>query len=172
MRPNWVIQPWPKFIIGSLILLAPLSAFILIGGMKRYLLSQKNTASPGGVRHAPAHRRAGDVLEPRFRRHLHQRRSVDGEQSRSLNAIITSAKENGWTTAGSNFWTTVLVELGISLTRRRLLDLDRRRDQVRRALDNWACRRCSSTWSLIITIALAAQVVGVRLCQFLVFGCR
>src|ERR1044071_1879738 len=36
---GWVVQPWPKFIIGSLILL--LSAIILSGGMKQFLLSQK-----------------------------------------------------------------------------------------------------------------------------------
>ena len=105
---NWVIQPWPKFIIGSLILL--LSAFILIGGMKRYLLSQKIVFAAAMF---------GTLLlivvlamysNQDFVATFNAMMSPLMENNPDpYNAIITSAKENGWTTEGSNFWTTVLV---------------------------------------------------------------
>ena len=166
---NWVIQPWPKFIIGSLILL--LSAFILIGGMKRYLLSQKIVFAAVMF---------GTLLlivvlamysNHDFVATFNAMMSPLMENNPDpYNAIITSAKENGWTTEGSNFWTTVLVSnwaflplIGAAFS----ISIGGEIKSVER----------SQTWGMlgavavnvvvwIITIALAQRVLGVRVPGF------
>jgi basic amino acid/polyamine antiporter, APA family len=104
---NWVIQPWPKFIIGSVILL--ISAWILIGGMKTYLFSQKIvfTAAMFGsllliaILAVYSH----DQFVSTFNTMMAPLMNVPDP----YNAIIASAKENGWTMEGADFRTTILV---------------------------------------------------------------
>jgi amino acid transporter len=105
---NWVVQPWPKFIIGSLILLA--SAFILVGGMKRFLLSQKimfSLAMFGSIllivvlalySREDFVKVFNAVMSPLL-----------GNVADPYNEIIKSAAANGWTTEGSGWQTTVMV---------------------------------------------------------------
>ena len=103
----WVVQPWPKFIIGSLILL--LSAFILSGGMRRFLQSQKVVFSVAMF---------GSLLLILVLA-LHSREDFMATFNAMMqplmntpdayNDIIKSAAANGWTTANATWQTTVLV---------------------------------------------------------------
>lgn len=105
---TWVIRPWPEFIIGSGILL--LSAFILVGGMKRYLLSQKIVFSLAMF---------GSLLLIVVLA-LYSRTDFVNIFNTTMspflnniqdpyNAIIKSAATNGWTKQGANWQTTVMV---------------------------------------------------------------
>ncbi len=104
---NWMIQPWPKFIIGSLILLV--SSFLLISGMRAYLLSQKVVFTAAMI---------GSVLlivvlaiysQEEFIASFNAMMEPLIGVTDPYNAIIASAKENGWTTEGADFSTTILV---------------------------------------------------------------
>jgi amino acid transporter len=104
---GWVVQPWPKFIIGSLILL--LSAIILSGGMKRFLLSQKivfSLAMFGSfllILVLAVYTR--EDLVATFNTMMSPILNVPDP----YNEIIKSAATNGWTTANATWRTTVLV---------------------------------------------------------------
>lgn len=104
---GWVVQPWPKFIIGSLILLA--SALILSGGMKRFLLSQKivfTLAMFGSlllIVVLALHTREDFVAT------FNAMMSPILNVADPYNEIIKSAATNGWTTANATWQTTVLV---------------------------------------------------------------
>lgn len=104
---GWVVQPWPKFIIGSLILL--LSAIILSGGMKQFLLSQKivfTLAMFGSlflIVVLALHGR--DDFVATFNAMMTPILNTPDAYSE----IIKSAAANGWTTASANWQTTVLV---------------------------------------------------------------
>ncbi|HXV24784.1 MAG TPA: amino acid permease [Alphaproteobacteria bacterium] len=104
---NWVVQPWPKFIIGSLILLV--SSFLLTSGMRSYLLSQKIVFTAAMI---------GSVLlivvlavysQEDFVASFNAMMGPLIGEADPYNAIIASAKENGWTTEGANFGTTILL---------------------------------------------------------------
>jgi APA family basic amino acid/polyamine antiporter len=105
---TWVVQPWPLFIIGSLILI--LSAVILNAGMKKYLASQKivfTLAMLGSillivVLAVYSHDDFVAILNKTISPLLQNNPDP-------YNAIIASAKENGWTTEGANIWTTIKV---------------------------------------------------------------
>jgi len=102
-----VIQPWPMFLIGSAILV--LSGVILAAGMKRYLLTQKIvfvTALIGslllivvllGGSRAVFMTEFNLLMDP-----------ILGVEN-AYDAIIASAKENGWGADGADWTTTILV---------------------------------------------------------------
>jgi len=104
---NTVIEPWPMFLIGSGILI--LSGLIIASGMRRYLFSQKVVFTLallgslllivillGGSR---------EQFVAQFNALMTPIIGVDDP----YNAIIASAKENGWTTEGADWVTTLKV---------------------------------------------------------------
>lgn len=103
---TWVTQPWPKFIIGSAILL--LSALILRSGMKTYLLSQKIVFSLAmfgsllliAVLASYSH----DAFVATFNAMMGPLMDNNPDP---YNGIIASAAEHGWTTAGASLMTTI-----------------------------------------------------------------
>ncbi|HKQ95124.1 MAG TPA: amino acid permease [Aestuariivirgaceae bacterium] len=103
----WVVQPWPKFIIGSAILLV--SALILSGGMRRFLQSQKvvfSVAMFGSlllILVLALHSR--DDFMATFNAMMQPLMNTPD----AYNEIIKSAAANGWSTANATWQTTVLV---------------------------------------------------------------
>ena len=103
----WVVQPWPKFIIGSAILLV--SALILSGGMRRFLQSQKvvfSVAMFGSlllILVLALHSR--DDFMATFNTMMQPLMNTPD----AYNDIIKSAAANGWSTANATWQTTVQV---------------------------------------------------------------
>ena len=103
---QWILEPWPLFLIGSAILI--LSGTILARGMKAYLLSQKivfTIALLGSVllivvlavgSHENFVARFNVLMTPLL--------GVDDP----YNAIIASARENGWMASEPSFWSTTV----------------------------------------------------------------
>jgi len=99
---QWVVEPWPMFLIGSAILV--LSGLILSAGMKFYLLTQKivfTTALLGSalliiVLLSGSH----DQFVANFNHLMGPILNVD----QPYQAIIASGKENGWAWDGSINW--------------------------------------------------------------------
>ena len=103
---QWVLEPWPMFLIGSAILI--LSGMILARGMKTYLLSQKivfTVALLGSIllivvlalsTHEEFVARFNALMVPLL--------GVEDP----YNAIIVSATQNGWRGGEASFWDTTV----------------------------------------------------------------
>jgi basic amino acid/polyamine antiporter, APA family len=104
----WVVQPWPLFFIGSFILL--LSALILVGGMKRFLFSQKivfSLAMFGSLLLIVVLALySNDDFVKIFNTTMAPLMSNVADP---YHEIIKSAATNGWTTEGADWLTTVKV---------------------------------------------------------------
>lgn len=100
-----IIQPWPMFLIGSGILI--LAALLVASGMKRYFFSQKVIFTIAvlssllliGVLVAGSR----DQFIANYNAYFNAELGVDD----AYNAIIASARENGWTTEGATAMTTI-----------------------------------------------------------------
>lgn len=104
---NTVIEPWPMFLIGSGILI--LSGLIIASGMRRYLFSQKvvfTLALLGSLLLIVILLSGSrEQFVSQFNALMAPIIGVDDP----YNAIIASAKENGWTTEGADWVTTLKV---------------------------------------------------------------
>lgn len=104
---SWVVEPWPLFIIGSLILI--LSSVILVSGMRTYLFTQKIVFSVAlfGSLFLIVVLLTGSNAEfiQTFNGMMAPLMGVEDP----YNAIIESAAANGWTKEGADFWTTIKV---------------------------------------------------------------
>lgn len=99
---KWVTSPWQLFVIGSLIL--TLSYWICIGGMKRFLLSQKI---------AFALAIGGSILmivmfalgsHQQFVEHFNSVMAPYMHTSHSYEAIVASAQKEGWANTTTPAW--------------------------------------------------------------------
>ena len=104
---NWVVEPWPMFAIGSLILI--LSGLILSAGMRFYLTVQKVVFATAIL---------GSILlivvlalgtREEFVANFTAIMGPVIDNPDPYAAIIASAKENGWGYDGSSFTQTLLV---------------------------------------------------------------
>jgi amino acid transporter len=98
----WVVEPWPLFIIGSLILI--LSGVILSAGMKFYLLTQRiifTTALLGSVLLIIVLATGSNAeFVANFNAIMGPTLGVD----QPYQAIIASGRENGWAWDGETDW--------------------------------------------------------------------